>query len=155
MKSCNLPLKIYFAGSIRGGREDAKIYKEIIEYLNNFGEVLTEHVGLESVSEMGENHKSDKWIYNRDMGWIHKADFLIAEVTQPSLGVGYELGQAQALKIPILCLFDKNSKNVLSAMIKGNSYNSVRYYQTLKEAKQYIEKFLFYHNKELIHNLVE
>ena len=28
-------MKIYFAGAIRGGRDDAKLYKEIIAYLEN------------------------------------------------------------------------------------------------------------------------
>ena len=37
--------KIYFAGSIRGGRVDANLYKEIIEYMKKDNIVLTEHVG--------------------------------------------------------------------------------------------------------------
>ncbi len=40
-----MQLKIYFAGSIRGGRVDAPIYQFLIAYLSSFGEVLTEHVG--------------------------------------------------------------------------------------------------------------
>lgn len=32
-------MKIYFAGSIRGGREDVALYLQIINYLKNFGEV--------------------------------------------------------------------------------------------------------------------
>ena len=38
-------MKIYFAGSIRGGRDDAEIYSQIIEFLQGYGQVLTEHVG--------------------------------------------------------------------------------------------------------------
>lgn len=34
---------------------------------------------------------------------------VVAEVTQPSLGVGYELGRAVALNKPILCLFRPQS----------------------------------------------
>ena len=30
---------------------------------------------------------------------------IVAEVTQPSLGVGYEIGRAYAMKKPILCLY--------------------------------------------------
>lgn len=41
-------MKIYFAGSIRGGRDDASIYARLIEELKTHGEVLTEHVGFES-----------------------------------------------------------------------------------------------------------
>ena len=38
-------MKIYFAGSIRGGRDDAVVYEAMITWLRSFGEVLTEHVG--------------------------------------------------------------------------------------------------------------
>jgi hypothetical protein len=38
-------IKIYFAGSIRGGREDAAFYHQIIALLIEYGEVLTEHIG--------------------------------------------------------------------------------------------------------------
>ena len=41
-------MKIYFAGSIRGGREDAKLYKKIIHHISCHGEVITEHVGNDS-----------------------------------------------------------------------------------------------------------
>ena len=34
--------KVYFAGSIRGGREDAAVYKRIIDYINATDTVLTE-----------------------------------------------------------------------------------------------------------------
>uniref|UniRef100_A0A673T5T4 2'-deoxynucleoside 5'-phosphate N-hydrolase 1 n=1 Tax=Suricata suricatta TaxID=37032 RepID=A0A673T5T4_SURSU len=44
---------------------------------------------------------------------------VVAEVTQPSLGVGYELGRAVALNKRILCLFRPQSGRVLSAMIRG------------------------------------
>ena len=37
--------KVYFAGSIRGGREDANLYKQIIEYIQRSHKVLTEHIG--------------------------------------------------------------------------------------------------------------
>ncbi|MEC7394803.1 MAG: hypothetical protein VX839_07950 [Verrucomicrobiota bacterium] len=37
-------MKIYFAGSIRGGRADKDKYFEIIEFLSEQAEVLTEHV---------------------------------------------------------------------------------------------------------------
>ena len=42
---------IYFCGSIRGGRDDAALYKRIIDRLKQYGEVLTEHVGDASVME--------------------------------------------------------------------------------------------------------
>lgn len=135
--------KIYFAGSIRGGRNDANVYKDIIDYLQKYVTVLTEHVGLESLSGCGEDNRNDTWIYNRDMDWINEADALIAEVTNPSLGVGYEIGQAQALKIPVLCLFNKNSQNRLSAMVSGNQNITVKNYQNMEEVKLIIKQFIY------------
>lgn len=35
---------IYFCGSIRGGREDAALYRRIIDQLKEYGDVLTEHI---------------------------------------------------------------------------------------------------------------
>lgn len=49
---------------------------------------------------------------------------VVAEVTQPSLGVGYELGRAIALNKPVLCLFRPQSGRVLSAMIRGAAEGS-------------------------------
>ena len=48
-------MKIYFAGSIRGGREDAALYQLWIKYLKTFGEVLTEHIGDPELSHLGDD----------------------------------------------------------------------------------------------------
>uniref|UniRef100_A0A2K6V3K4 5-hydroxymethyl-dUMP N-hydrolase n=1 Tax=Saimiri boliviensis boliviensis TaxID=39432 RepID=A0A2K6V3K4_SAIBB len=61
----------------------------------------------------------DRLIHERDLAWLQQADAVVAEVTQPSLGVGYELGRAVALNKRILCLFRPQSGRVLSAMIRG------------------------------------
>lgn len=73
---------------------------------------------------------------------MREADVIVAEVTQPSLGVGYELGQAEALGKPILCLYRQQEGKRLSAMISGNPYPTIAIYQTLEEAKEACEFFL-------------
>ena len=60
-------MKIYFAGSIRGGRGDKQKYFELIEFLSTHAEVLTEHVGLESLGDSGETELHDDAIYQRDL----------------------------------------------------------------------------------------
>ena len=47
-------LSIYFAGSIRAGRQDAVLYARIVELLKSYGTVLTEHVGDPNLTEAGE-----------------------------------------------------------------------------------------------------
>ena len=135
-------MKIYFAGAIRGGREETDIYNNIITYLSSKAEVLTEHVGSSELMTIGETNRSDGEIFLRDMEWLQSADLVIAEVTTPSLGVGYELGIAEKLKIPALCLYRPIKGKRLSAMISGNEKFNCQAYQTLDDAKVHINKFL-------------
>tara|TARA_Y100000590_G_scaffold380092_1_gene448171 strand:+ start:462 stop:887 length:426 start_codon:yes stop_codon:yes gene_type:complete len=135
-------MKIYFAGSIRGGREDAKLYEKIINHISLHGEVLTEHVGNDALTQKGENNNPDAFIYERDMAWLSLADIVIAEVSTPSLGVGYELGVAEALKKPVLCLYRQEDKKQLSAMIKGNKFFLCKNYTDLPTAKSIINSFI-------------
>ena len=134
-------MKIYFAGSIRGGRDEESIYLRIINYLTNFGEVLTEHVGYKNI-EKNEKNNSDRYIFDRDVSWLESSDVMIADVTVPSLGVGYEIGFAESLNIPILCLYNPKNKKSLSAMITGNKSLIWKEYHNFDEAKLLINKFL-------------
>ncbi|XP_032220735.2 putative 2'-deoxynucleoside 5'-phosphate N-hydrolase 1 [Nematostella vectensis] len=115
--SSKVTRKIYFCGSIRGGREDTTLYKRIIDQLKSYGEVLTEHVGDLEAQE--EELGDDYYIHERDINWLFSSDAVVAEVTQPSLGVGYELGRALEHKKNVLCLYRPQPGKRLSAMIKG------------------------------------
>lgn len=60
-------------------------------------------------------------IFARDMAWLEASDALIAEISVPSLGVGFEVGEALRLGRPTLCLRDAALADRLpSAMIVGN-----------------------------------
>jgi len=114
------PPRIYFSASISGGRDDAPHYAVLIEALSDLGVVLTEHIGSPDLSDGGEDGPGDPEIYERDMAWLQEADFVIAEVTTPSLGVGYEIARAAGLNKPVVCLFRPETGRRLSAMIRGN-----------------------------------
>jgi len=94
-------VKIYFAGSVSAGRQDVESYKELINYIKNHGDVLTEHVGDSSMNELGED-KPPEFIHERDMSWLAESDVLIAEVSNPSLGVGFEIARAIENKMNVL-----------------------------------------------------
>ena len=111
-------LKIYFAASIRGGRDDIHIYQLLIKLLANYGNVLTEHIGDPSL--VLEKSRTDQEIYRRDVSWIDQCDFVVAEVTNPSLGVGYEIAYAEARNKKILCLYRQTEGKRVSAMVLGN-----------------------------------
>ncbi|MCI5051306.1 MAG: nucleoside 2-deoxyribosyltransferase [Candidatus Pacebacteria bacterium] len=126
-------MKIYFAGSIRGGRADKEKYKFIINELKKYGEVLTEHIGLDSLTSDGQTEFSEQKIYNQDTDWIRESDIIIADVSQVSLGVGYELGFGESLGKRIVCLYQAQENNSLSAMIRGNNYFELIDYTDIKE----------------------
>lgn len=113
--------KIYFAGSIRGGRTDVALYQRIIEYIGRTDTVLTEHVGDLSLSLLEKGRSKDALIYEQDTAWLRACDLLIGECTSPSLGVGYELAYAEKLGKPCHLFYDK-TRTQLSAMLTGNPY---------------------------------
>ena len=129
-------MKIYFAASIRGGRDDIPTYVELIKLLKNYGTVLTEHIGDQKLDKLGETSLSDENIHDRDMRWLLRSDIIIAEVTNPSLGVGYEIGRAIENNKKVVCLYKKN-KNI-SAMILGSS-NIISYdYDDINSLKKIV-----------------
>lgn len=114
-------MKVYFAGSIRGGRVDAALYKRMIAHIQQSATVLTEHVGSDKLCLEEQGRERDAVIYNQDMDWLRQSDLLIGECTCPSLGVGYELAYAEHHAVPCHIFYDRTKTN-LSAMLTGNPY---------------------------------
>lgn len=127
-------MRIYFAGSMSGGRQQAYLYPGFIEELSKHGEVLTEFVGDLDFTRMGERDATPEAIYQRDVDFINRCDVMVADVTVPSLGVGVETALASMQDKPILALYQPGKSRKLSAMIAGNPYVTVREYQSREEA---------------------
>ncbi len=139
-------MKIYFAASIRGGRGLQTTYLTIVKHLKQSGhKVLSENVAFETMAEQGI---SDETIYAQDTAWLDECDAVVAEVTIPSLGVGYEIGYAlhKAHK-PVLCLCKAGTH--LSAMLNGSTNPRLRivFYadrsQALTEADRFLKSVSF------------
>jgi len=137
--------KVYFACSIAGGRDHAHTYQDIVDYIKETGvHVLSEIFADKTLkSEEGTKHRlTPHEVWQWDVDWVKEADFVIAEVTQPSLGVGYEIATAEMLKKPVLALFHKNSGRRLSPMVGGNPHVQVFEYSDIKDTEAIIKKFL-------------
>ena len=135
-------MKIYFAGSIRGGRNDKTFYSKIIEHLKLYGEVLTEHVGDSSLTSLGEKSLNDFQIHDRDMKLITSADLIVAEVSNPSLGVGYEIRTALEIGKKVICLFRIKKGQRLSAMISGSRKIINLNYNNIKSLKKDLDVYI-------------
>ncbi|MGZ5434166.1 MAG: nucleoside 2-deoxyribosyltransferase [Thermoanaerobaculia bacterium] len=120
-----MPQTIYFSGSISGGREDAAMYRRIVAALEGDGHrVLAGMVTSEAVGDGGEALSSVE-IFLRDMRWLEEVaeagGVLVAEVSRPSHGVGYEIGAARyRFGIPVICLWRPAFTRRCSGMIAGD-----------------------------------
>jgi len=114
-------LTIYFAGAISGGRGDVAHYREIIAALEADGHrVLAGAVAAENVGADGERLESCA-IFDRDIAWIAEADAIVAEVSMPSTGVGYEIATARyRFEIPVICLYRPAYTKRCTAMVSGD-----------------------------------
>lgn len=133
--------KVYFACSIRGGRDDAETYKLLVNKIKKYAHVLSEVFADQNLTASGMN-KSSGDIWSNDIKWIGQADAIIAEVTNPSLGVGYEIAKAEKMNKPILCLYRSTPDKKLSAMIHGSPHASVFEYENIGSAEHAISNFI-------------
>ncbi len=113
-------MNIYFSCSITGGRSDQAIYQTIVDFLVAGGQrVLTAHLSKAEVME-DERVVSPADVYERDVRWVNECDLLVAEVSTPSHGVGYEIALALLQGKPVLCCYRQG--RTVSKMILGNSH---------------------------------
>jgi 2'-deoxynucleoside 5'-phosphate N-hydrolase len=112
-------MNVYFSCSITGGRTEESTYQAIVnDMLANGHEVPTAHLSFSNVIEV-EKVVDPVEIFTRDMHWLRDCDVMVAEVTSPSHGVGYEVAYALSLGKPVLCCYKMGRK--VSMIITGNS----------------------------------
>ena len=133
--------EIYFACSIRGGRDDAELYAELVTHIKTQAIVLTEIFADGKLTSQGSAGPTSD-IHAKDLAWVRQADAVIAEVSNPSLGVGYEIGKAEEWGKPVLALYRRQEGKKLSAMIDGSPLTETVHYSTLDEAQVAIDAFI-------------
>jgi nucleoside 2-deoxyribosyltransferase len=135
-------MNIYFACSITGGREFEPVFQQIVAFLLAEGHIVpTSHLASSEVIFL-EKVVTPRDVFERDVDWIKAADILLAEVSTPSHGVGYEIGLALSLQKPVMCIY--KADRAISKMILGNPDPrlTVSAYQTSDDALQLVRAFL-------------
>lgn len=80
-----------------------------------------------------------KIIFKRDLNWLKKSSRIIADVNEPSHGVGMELMYAYEHGIPVICLLDEKN-TPLSRMVEGGPHTLILKYKTKEELIEKVEK---------------
>ncbi|MCD6348026.1 MAG: nucleoside 2-deoxyribosyltransferase [Candidatus Korarchaeota archaeon] len=131
-------MRIYFAASIRGAGSDLALAREVVSRLESAGHTVIN--GDVYLSEHPDEKIPDPLVFDRDMRMLREADVLIADITNPSLGVGYEICEAVHLGKPVIVFFKRDSR--VSKLILGNPALHIVPFSTLQELEISIESFL-------------
>ncbi len=143
MKYTNAPKRVFFSCSMRGGFE--KLAQEELRKIPDILEaqgmaVISRHQTREKFME-DESRLTDSEIHDRDYGWLKEADIVIAEITNPSLGVGAEIADAVNLGIPVLCVYKQEYEQQISAYVRGKAGVVCKAYSGCEELKTVISGF--------------
>lgn len=135
-------MKVYFSCSLTGGRKDEPAYQAIVDHLLSAGhDVLTAHLARPEVMQL-EQVVEPSEVYRRDIEWIEECQALVAEVSTPSHGVGYEIAYALTRGKPVLCCYRRGAR--VSKMLIGNDSPGLRVqsYEGIEAARQVVDDFL-------------
>lgn len=134
-------MKIYMSGSIYGGTQKIDTYKKLIEALKSYGEILDDQIADENTIAK-EAFQNDEDIYKDLESKMKIADIIFAEVSIPSLGVGYELGFADKLGKRIIAIYDETYTPKVSTMIRGNKRIRLIPYKDISEIINNLDNIL-------------
>jgi len=135
-------MNIYFSCSLTGGRDDEAAYGRIVDHLLALGHVVpTAHLARPEVMQL-ERVVEPAEVYHRDVEWIIGCEAVVAEVSTPSHGVGYEIATALGLGKPVLCCYREGER--VSKMITGNDSPglTVASYREVDDAVRLVDAFL-------------
>lgn len=130
-------MKIYYAHSIKWSH----IWWEwepsdVIPILQSrWHEILSEEIYTIN------NTLTDIDIFIRDKSMVDESDLILANLTNPSLWVWYELWYAEAQWKKIIWFFQWNITKRISSMIAGNKNIPVYNIEILNELEQIIKNF--------------
>lgn len=123
---------------IQGVRENDKVYNTIVNILSNLNYDVVNKKEIREVPLESEIESLNPFdIHRQDIDLLNKSEVFIAEISKPSLGVGYEISEAEKRKLPIVYLFNSNYKNHVSLMILGSPYENRKTleYNNIEELK--------------------
>ncbi len=135
-------MDVYFSCSLTGGRQDQPTYAAMVAHLQALGHcVLTAHLASTSATTADLDHAPEA-VFDRDTAWLRECDAVIAEVSTPSHGVGFEIAYALERGKPVLCLAREGVR--VSKMLTGIRHTGFEFreYGTLDEALERLKTFL-------------
>lgn len=135
-------MDLYLSCSLTGGRQDQPLVAALVARMEALGHrVLTAHLAAPGALA-SDGGLAPEAVFERDTAWLRAAEAVVAEVSTPSHGVGFELAYALERGTPILCLAREGVR--VSKMLTGIRREgfAFRTYATPEEALAHLEAFL-------------
>lgn len=160
--------KVFFSASIyslpKSFDEYSNILKVIkktkndllVDWLSNWSDKYDKNKDLKNI-----NKKIDVQYFFNNTEKILKADFLIAEVSNPTVGVGYQVFYASFHKIPVLALYSNDADikkikkfiNINSHLVFLRRYNSKNLFYIVNDflnSREILKKFNFIASEKIV-----
>ena len=116
-------LKVYFAAAMLGDRSNLDDDRKVLFRLKELGyEILTEWV-IDEVLDV-EREVEPREIFRRDIEMLEACDVVVADISYPSLGVGFEIAYALLRGKPVITFCRKDRIDKTSALLRGIEWNS-------------------------------
>lgn len=105
-------MKAYFTGSIVGKHRYIKDYEHIIALLKKYGcSVKSDHIMNVEPDQIRPLGRKERLAFHEKLEkWIRECDFVVANVSFPSISVGYEIAMALYQHKPVLVLHALSTK---------------------------------------------
>lgn len=139
---------VHFISGKNNIEENMPYLRKIVTTIHKSGHVLSrDWIEQAHIAATQGLDRPPDWqlVFQENMDSLNKADVLIAEITERSFGVGYQVALASQQKKPILLLRRKGTSN--GSLADGISYDYIqRKDYTQDDVAKFIETFLDEHD---------
>ncbi|HEU4966320.1 MAG TPA: hypothetical protein VFT53_02455 [Candidatus Saccharimonadales bacterium] len=133
-------MKAYFTAAIARSPDQSEHYMGIINYMKHLGHgVASAHIPGPAQPAIDQADRRTLLDFQEKIEkWIHDCDFMVADVTYPSVSVGYEISHALRLSKPVLVFYDRNGPPSLLRFHENDNMVTERYEpKTFKESLEH------------------
>lgn len=132
---------VYCSGIKKGDQAHQKLLTNIIEF--------TESLGHSVLTELSSKFKStipltENQTYKRNLKWIDGSKLVIAEISNPDLEIGIEIGYALFhRKVAVLALYVSGSRKISAMLCACDSpLLTIQKYDDVNEMQSLIKTYL-------------
>lgn len=133
---------------MKNSRGKTSQYSELIKYIEGLGHKNLNYVHSTNTNKKRKYEKIIKsgkiGIYDIQSSLIEESDTLIADISEDSVTVGYQIDFSLRKKIPVLAIYDVEKQKRISPVLKDDHSGllALKPYSDDSEAKEIIKEYM-------------